>query len=1324
MPVAKPAHATWTDDQWSAITRGGQNMLVAAAAGSGKTAVLVERIIRKIASSEEPMDADRLLVATFTKAAAAEMKERIREALEGELVKSPDSDHLRRQLALMNRASITTLHSFCMEVIQKYFQLVPLDPGFRIANETEAELMRQDVLEEQVEELYETGGVDGRFWRLAESFGGERNDDVLFSLIQNLYDFSRSHPWPEAWLLQTAKSFEMETLEELEESEWFLAIRSDVRMELRGALDSLRQALKLAESPGGPKPYAANLQDDLALIGYLLEVADGERWEHLYHAFQGAGFGKLKPCKADETDKAVQDQVKALREQAKKQLVSIRDELFEREPAEYLRELTALAPLMQELVRIVISFGAKYAEAKTEKGLVDFADLEHFCLQILRSPDSTPDQLLPSEAAEQYRERFMEVLLDEYQDTNMVQEAIVELISREGAGNRFMVGDVKQSIYRFRLADPGLFLAKYKSFAEQETKGLRIDLARNFRSRAEIVDGVNFIFKQLMNENVAEINYDQRAELVCGATYPTGAETGYQDYAVEMLLYNRGANAADDDEDDELSDANGTSSADSLDSDEGSGAPTDSALSDLRELATAELEAELITLQIRKLLALDGGDRPFQVYDKRTKGMRSGSFRDIVILLRATQAWSPVMMERLRAAGIPAYAELSTGYFQATEVEVILSLLKIIDNPYQDIPLAGVLRSPLYAFTAEELAQIRIAGTASASGATGGQGFYGAVLQALEPDPEHTPLGDTPYRLSDMLRDRLTAFTERLDRWREEARQGSLADLIWNIYRETGYYDLVGGMPGGIQRQANLRALYDRSRQYEATSFRGLFRFLRFIERMQDGGGDLGAARALGEQEDVVRIMSIHKSKGLEFPVVFVAGLSKAFNQSDLKSNFLLHKKLGFGPKFVDTALRLSYPTLPNLAIKRSMRMEMLAEEMRVLYVALTRPKEKLYLVSAVKDLEKQMAKWSAAMEATDWSLPEPMLARARSYLDWLGPALMRHPASITLKQEWGLAVHTPVLMAEEPSRFRIHVLSGGIQADLEAAAGSEGEGEREVLLSYLQQAVPLQKVSETEDKLESQVSSRLNWQYPDAEATGYFTKTTVTEMKRLKTWMPSEEEAEALPVGPAAASNSESAQSSWIRRPRFLEARKLTPAERGIAYHAVMQQLPLSADIDHEVILNEIAAMVEREQLTEEQSNVIDAAVVSDFFRSPLGQALCRSPRVQREIPFSRILEARRVYPDAIDTSSANENILIQGVIDCVFEKEDGGLVLLDYKTDSLHGGDGQAASERYQVQLDLYAEAVEQIWKRPVTEMYLFFFDGARIVEMSKSSDGSGAV
>ncbi|MEY9091745.1 helicase-exonuclease AddAB subunit AddA [Paenibacillus sp. RC84] len=1472
-PRTKPPGTTWTDEQWDAIALRGQNMLVAAAAGSGKTAVLVERIIRRISDEASPLDVDRLLVATFTKAAAAEMKQRIREALEKELTANPDSQHLKRQLALMGRASVTTLHSFCLEVIRRHYSLIRLDPGFRIANETEAELMRHDQLEEMMEQYYGESGEDSPFWRLVDTFGGERSDVPLHLLIQKLYDESRSHPWPEHWLREMAlmfgpKNYELITgrdasgedertaaLAEVSEGYaeaaaasnsaavgaaeeaalanaadnednaegngnegegegapaefWLKGLTDDVRLELQGTAELLKQALEITGQPGGPLPYATAVQDDLTMVEGLTDIAENYPWDILFSAFQTVSFGKLKPCKKDEVDPQLQEQVKQLRSRAKERITSLQEELFGRPPERFLEETRELAPVIHALVDLVIDFGGRYSKAKAAKGLVDFADLEHFCLRILRAEESAPDRLIPSRAALEYREQFAEVLLDEYQDTNRVQEAIVELIAEPLPGNRFMVGDVKQSIYRFRLAEPGLFLEKYKSFTgDGSGPGRRIDLARNFRSRAEVVDAVNFIFRQIMNEGVGDIAYDERAELVNGASYP--AAEG-QNLSVEMMLIDRAAAAqASDGEESDAEEAAGEISA------EEQGGELDGILEG-QELETAQMEARAIARKIQDMLDPQDG-RPYLVYDKRSGSMRPATYRDMVILLRATQQWSPIFIEELRQLGIPAYADLNTGYFTATEVEVMLSLLKVIDNPYQDVPLAGVLRSPIVGLTADELASLRISGKNIP--------FYEAVRAYAQ---GIRPLGNAEggsglqdageWKPDEELRGKIADFLRRLEEWRSEARQGALARLIWKVYGDTGYFDFVGAMPGGQQRQANLRALYDRARQYENTSLRGLFRFLRFIERMKDTGGDLGTARALGEQEDVVRIMSIHKSKGLEFPVVFVAGLGKMFNQRDLLDPFLIHKELGFGPRFVDTKLRVGYPTLPQLAIRRRMRIETLAEELRVLYVALTRAREKLFLLGTVRSLDKQLQGWGRHLEKNSWPLPDDEVARARSYLDWLGPALMRHRDASLWREKAGLQEHSPPALAADGSKWRFEVI-----APEELAAMGKADESVTIQADRLEALKHLNKVPTFTGEWDVALAKSLSWTYPFAQATAYFSKTSVSELKRqadrstasdheeipsaelmpspgsglilptrllkmagaaeasrlngehslgtpalpgdtegtraggnsvfhLATFMdspalmqaedrreresaetqdiqepqaaqdtltasePIEPPGEAggeVPAGasiPGTPSAGSSSRTSLLRRPRFMEEKKLTSAERGTVFHAVMQHMPLK-EVTPEAVEAVIREMIDKELLTPAQARAVDTEILAGFFRTQIGQKLAASTRVWREVPFSLGLPAGRVYPNA-DASTRQETVLVQGVIDCLFES-DGNLIMLDYKTDRVKGVGLEALRERYRIQLGLYGQAVEKIWKRKLAGTYLFFFDGGHVVEI----------
>ncbi|HZG76274.1 MAG TPA: helicase-exonuclease AddAB subunit AddA, partial [Paenibacillus sp.] len=1032
----KPAGATWTDEQWQAIAARGDHLLVAAAAGSGKTAVLVERIIRTGTDETRPIDIDRLLVATFTNAAAAEMRHRMRDALEKALAANPGSRHLRRQLALVGRASITTLHSFCLEVVRRYVHLTDVDPAFRIANETEAALLRQEALEGVLEERYGTSAEDSPFWALADRFGGERGDDGLMKLVDRLYDFSRSHPFPEAWLREAAEAFRLGGASEggadraeggaleaesgategdagvPEDHPWLRSVAADVKLELEGIAASLRAGLELALRPAGPHAYADNFRADAAGVERLLGALARGGWRALREAAfgdDGGAFGRLKPQKGDGVDAALLERAKKLRKDAKDRLDALKEQLLTRTPEQYAAECRALAPLMDCLAQLVLDYAEAFRQAKTAKGLVDFGDLEHACLQVLRDPASTPDELLPTEAALQYREQFEEVYVDEYQDTNAVQETILRLVSRgeaigadgaagAGAGNRFMVGDVKQSIYRFRLAEPGLFLRKYKTYRTLTDAfedvgaggGIRIDLARNFRSRREVVDAVNFVFRQTMHEEAAELDYDERAELALGASYPE--PEGPHDLAADVVLIDRDGDPEEDDGD----------AAEAL------------------ELDAAEAEGRAIG---RRILELTGGAGvpALQVYDKAAGGMRPVGYRDIVILLRADKAWAPALIEQLRLYGVPAHAELGGGYFEAVEVETLLSMLQTIDNPLQDIPLAATMMSPAFGFTAEELAKVRVAGGR-------GRPFYeavGAVASGKEPNPGVA---------SGALREKAARFVTTLEPWRTAARQGPLADLILKLFRETGYFDFVGGLPGGVQRQANLRALYDRARQYEATSFRGLFRFLRFIERLRDSGSDLAPARALGETENVVRIMSIHKSKGLEFPVVFVAGLGKSFNRGDEREPFLLHKELGFGPRFVDPELGAAHPTLPQLAIRRRLRAEALAEEMRVLYVALTRAKEKLILVGSAKGLARRLEDWNAVASSPGPKLPAHAIHRGSCFLDWLVPSLLRHPAAEDVRDAYDLAALPPEARVADGSRWRLWVELPDALA--EAAAG------------------------------------------------------------------------------------------------------------------------------------------------------------------------------------------------------------------------------------------------------------------------------------------------
>ncbi|MDK2784960.1 MAG: ATP-dependent helicase/nuclease subunit, partial [Bacillota bacterium] len=917
----------WTKEQQAAILAPPGNILVTAAAGAGKTAVLVERVVRRVLDPARPVDIDRLLVVTFTDAAAAEMRQRIGAALEAALGAAPGNAHLERQLALLGRASIFTLHSFCLKVVRRYFYELGLDPSFRVMDETEAALLAQEVLEELWEEKY-AQEAEGAFTYLLDCYSSAVSDDDLKELVLKLHDFSRSQPWPEVWLKQAGQAFTLSPGTELKTTPWGGKLQQHARRKLEQAAHCLERAACLAAMPGGPDRYLPVLEAEREALKEMALRAQEGSWEELRQSL-AFSFTRLPPVrKNEEVDPAIKDQVTRLRDEAKKIVADLATDVFGRPEKELLAELTHLAPAVHALTELALAFSRRFEEVKRARGRLDFADLEHYALRLLLAPDARPGFLKPSRLAEEMAEEYAEVLVDEYQDINPVQDAILSLISRQDTPQPrlFLVGDVKQSIYRFRLAEPRLFLSKYAAYAPRPGGGgRRISLRENFRSRAEVIGAVNFLFRQLFTPEVGGLAYDAEAELTPGAPYPEPpAGVKGAGGPVEVHLIERQVPLPDREEE----------------------AQDDPAALDLSAL---EREALLIGRRIQAIVR-GTPERPgpeFCVWDKSAQSYRPVTYRDIVILLRTVQGRAETMLEVLRRLEVPAYADLGTGYFNAPEVATMLSLLEVIDNPYQDIPLAAVLRSPLVGLSPEELAEVRLLAP---------EGPFAEAVQKA-----------AAGAVSSSCQKKLAAFFERLEEWRTAARRGTVSDLIWRIYRETGYLAYVGGMPAGAQRQANLRVLYDRARQFESYGRPGLFRFLRFLKRLQAQEGDLGTARALGENENVVRIMSIHKSKGLEFPVVFVADLGKKFNFDDLKGDILLHRDLGLGPLVVDLHLRLKYPSLAHRAIQVAGREEVLAEELRIFYVALTRARERLILVGSVPNLNGQCERWARTAGVKGW---------------------------------------------------------------------------------------------------------------------------------------------------------------------------------------------------------------------------------------------------------------------------------------------------------------------------------------------------------------------
>ncbi|MGM9987772.1 MAG: helicase-exonuclease AddAB subunit AddA [Bacillaceae bacterium] len=1223
--LPKPSDVKWTDDQWKAIVATGKDILVAAAAGSGKTAVLVERIIKKLLAEENPIDVDRLLIVTFTNAAAQEMKSRIGEAIEEELKKDPTSTYLRKQLLLLNRASISTLHSFCLDVIRKYYYLVQLDPSFRIGNETEVQLIIEEIMEDLLEEQY--GSEDpARFFALVDSYTSDRNDSAIQGMVLKLFNDSRAHPSPTKWLHALAKSYDVEN-KGIEDIVYFDVLLKDVKLQLEGVMEKLQMAIRLASSPLGAEKRRLTIEQDLAVVMPISENISS--WKTVYEMMKVASFSKLASVsKKDILDEALDNRIKELRKSAIDDFKKIKEAYFTRTPNQYIKDLEKIKPHVDILVQLVEQFSERFELAKKEKAMVDFSDLEHYCLRIF---EENP------EVAKEYKAKFEEVLVDEYQDTNGVQEAILKHVTRNefGHGNMFMVGDVKQSIYGFRLAEPQLFLDKYKRYdVEGRGEGLRIDLNQNFRSRQEVLDATNFIFKQVMDERVGEIYYDDAAEL----------KLGNRDYAesnlvdTEFVVITKQCAEDTNEEKDEI-------------------------VLDYEELETVQMEARFIATKIKELV-----EGKFQVYDKTIKANRPLLYRDCVILLRS-MPWATQIMEEFKQIGIPLYAEVTGGYLESTEIAIMLNLLRIIDNPHQDIPLASVLRSPIVRLSDSDLAQIRIEHRKGS--------FYDAVVT---------------FSKEGKAKRQVELFLNQLKKWRQQAQSESLGEFIWRLFRETGYYDFVGGLAGGKQRQANLRMLYERARQFEHTSFRGLYRFLRFIERLEERGEDLAPAKTINEQENVVRLMTIHKSKGLEFPVVFVAGLNRQFNKQDLNEKYLLHREYGFGAKYIDPNLRITYPSIAYHAIKSVKKAELIAEEMRVLYVALTRAKEKLFLVGTVSDGEKAIGKWQQIGDTPSWLLPDYIRSNAKSYLEWIGPALIRHQHSISFVNA---EIASPSFVQTHDAKFKMMLVYG---------AELQGELEKEEERNERLEAIRTGKEVDEHTSLQETIEKSLNWTYGHHIATISRAKQSVSDLKRLSQKLEADERV-----------FSRNGQRITLPRPRFMEAKKITAPERGTAMHAVMQHLNLRQQLTAEDVVEALATMVNKELLTEEESKSILIDEIVAFSESELGERIRNAKHIHKELQFAMMIDGTR-----INRELEEEEVFVQGIMDCVLEEEDG-LVLIDYKTDTMlllnekEKEEREAIlRERYVTQLSLYKEALQSIWKQPVKASILYFFDGNQVIHL----------
>lgn len=1234
----KPQNERFTDDQWQAIFDQGDNLLVSASAGSGKTTVLVRRVIEKLKMG---FDIDELLIVTFTEAAAREMKERIQEALQESVNSESDPvrrQHFTKQLVLLPTANISTLHAFCLTVIRRYYYLIDIDPVFRmLTDETETILMKEDVWDELREALYAEN--DERFFQLTMNFSNDRSDDGLTNLVFSLYEFARANPDPQKWLEQLSDNYRLP--EGLAKSRLYQEqIRPLVLADIYQCVQLYEQMTQLAQGEGLEKMHE-QVAGEQQQIKNIYEAFSQDRLEEAYAGLEQLTFSTFKSSRKAEL-KEISNEVKGMRDKAKKLIQQISKSYFPVSPSQ-MEELTDKAlPLVEEMTKVTQSFMDGFSMRKREKGVLDFNDLEHLALQILT--EKTKDAWLPSEASKHYRKKFKEVMVDEYQDVNQLQEAILYWLREpdDTKGNMFMVGDVKQSIYSFRLADPSLFIGKYENFSKKEG-GRRIVLAENFRSRKEVLSFTNLIFEQLMDPAVGQINYDEAAKLIQGfSDFPENEQ-----FEPEIMIYEK------EQEESEIE------------------IPTDDILED-----KTEGELFMTGLKIRQLI-----DSSFMIYDKKSKKSRPIEYKDIV-LLTPTKKNNLTILEIFKTLDIPLEMNDAQNYFQATEIRTMISLLQLIDNPYQDIPLAAVLRSPIVGLIEPELASIRLADRAHT--------YYDAVL-AYQASNE------------DELAAKLEHFGKQLEHWRELARRSSITDLLWDIYYETGYLEYVVGLPAGVQRQANLYALVDRAKAYEQSSFRGLYQFVRFIEKMQEKDKDL-AEPVISIEDNAVRVMTIHASKGLEFPVVFLLDMTKEFNLQDLRNRYAFEEKLGAGIRYMDPETRVLYDTLPFQAIKLAKQNKLLSEEMRKLYVGLTRAEQKLFIVGSYKNKEQMIQTWSEAADHEELVFDSALRLKGRSSLmNWIGYGLIRHPEMQKYLEE---EISTSLLQHSN-AQFSISWMN------------QQSIIEQRQLLAEKELVNLDQQMKEDETLLADSLQKRLAYEYPYQASSQTTSYQSVSEIKRLFE-DPDDTQESRLTLESSqnkAASRQFRYTQEQLAEPKFLQKdRQVSAAAVGTATHALLQLLPLEMPTT-ESIHQKLQELVRKRLVDEKVAKKVDVSSIIWFFQTELGQQLiANKENVKREQPFSMLLPADEVFQDY---PNQEDELLIHGIVDGYLEEKDH-LNIYDFKTDFiLHPDDPaeiDAIVQKYQGQLRLYQQAMSEALNKPIENVFLILLRVKQIININK--------
>ena len=1242
--------------------------------GSGKTAVLVERIINKVINDK--IDIDKILIVTFTSAAASEMRERILEAIYKKIEEEPTNTDLQRQIILLNKCNISTIHSFCLDIIRNNFYEIDASANFRVADTAEIELLKQEVVDDLFEEKYLE--ENKAFEKLLNTYANYRGDENLRQLVLNIYKFIQSSPFPGKWLEEQVEKFNLKDKlnNDFSETVWGQILLENFKEELIDSILKLKQVEKNLMKFEELNKYQIVIGSDIEGLERI--EANSNSWENAYNSALTLSWAKW-PSDRKITLEA-KDEAKEIRDSVKKKVASTVEKYLIYNSKQANSDIYEMYEILDALKQLVLEFTEKFSVRKKEKNIVDFNDIEHFALNILLKVDED-GRIYETDVAKKYKEKFDEIAIDEYQDSNMVQEYILKSVSK--GNNIFMVGDVKQSIYKFRQARPELFLEKYSTYklkGENISNGMKIQLFKNFRSRENVLDLTNLIFENIMSYKLGDICYDENEFLNYGANYPEFE--GKDDNEVNNIQ----------EKNNEAKNYAGIAELNIIDLkpeeidiykdeiEENLNQEDDEVQENQERIEDVVLEAKYVAKKIKEII-----DSNYMVYDRK-QGYRKVTYKDIVVLLRSTKVSAPIFEKEISNLNMPVFSDVSSEYLESMEIQTMMSLLKVIDNPMQDIPLVTVLRSSIGGFTDNELVEIR--------GNDKNISFYESVKNKYEDLKKYSSVdGDKETREEDFedkenkennekngnnekqkidLKNKLENFLKNLKKWQNEEKYMSLDELIWQIYSDTNFYNFVTLLPNGGLRQANLKILFERAKQYESASFKGLFNFINFIDKLHSNSGDLSSAKLIGENENVIRIMSIHKSKGLEFPVVFLSCMGKQFNLQDLNDNIILHQDLGFGPKYINPDKKIEYTTLAKEAIKLKAKVETLSEEMRVLYVALTRAKEKLIITGVSKDLEKSFREKESLIQMYKTNKKEinpVLLKKYKSYLDWIELVYFNNIEKIDKFMKLNIIKKSDLLKdlnnTEEVS-----------------------DGEENIVTKLNKMAKNVQSTGVGE------LSKTLKWKYIYLDSSVIPTKTSVTKLKEAE----NEQNEPIISIEELEGQTDESQFA--VARPQFLnEVTEITGAQKGTLMHLCFQKLDEHKQYTKQMLQELVNDMVRRKLITELEGKAVNIYKLYSFTQSELFKQLQNAKKVYKEQPFYISLTADEVYGNGI-----NDNILVQGIIDLYFINQSGEVVLVDYKTDYVEKGKENELIQKYSKQLEIYKKALEQALGKCVDKCYIY--------------------